>query len=273
MRTAYHQRETVLAAAMDDRRQWEQATTDRRRQAVAADAELRRRHPTQQYDPLRSAEPAPPSQAETEELNLSPDRPIPEPAQWIKDLTTARDTFTKLLEEKRREPVTEQSQQSIGLGHLFPAQAHHSAGAILQPPRPQIRPSARVLERMREREAGIEAGTDLLQQFIKIRRPLPRENLRTSVTAPIRPVNLGPASLTHACHVTPELIGQRLDDHHPPPVLVIRPCMLGGLPLSWPGIRDLHSRPAPASPHPDDELAAIPSRRMPNAVRDQLARD
>jgi hypothetical protein len=158
MHTAYHQRETVLAAAMDDRHQWEQATVNQRRLAVAADAELRRRHPTQQYDPLRSAEPAPPSQAETDQLNLTPDRPIPEPGQWIKDLTAARDTFTKLLEEKRRQPVTEQSHQPIGLGHLFPAQAHHSAGAILQPPRPQIRPSARVLERMQEREAGIEAG-------------------------------------------------------------------------------------------------------------------
>jgi conjugative relaxase-like TrwC/TraI family protein len=158
MQTAYNQRETVLAATMDDRHQWEQATANQRRLAVAADAELRRRHPAQKHDPLRSAEPAPLNQAETEELNLSPDRPIPEPGQWIKDLAAARDTFTKILEEKRRQPVTEQSHQPIGLGHLFPGQPHHAADAILQPPKPQIQPSARVLERMQEREPGLEAG-------------------------------------------------------------------------------------------------------------------
>jgi AAA domain len=158
METAYRQRVTVLAAVMDDRRQWEQATTDRRRLAIAADAELRRRHPGEKIEPLRSAEPAPPGHTETEELNLSPGHAIPEPGQWINDLTAGREAFTRILAEKRRQAVAQENGQPIGLGQMFGAQPEFSAGAILRPPRPQIRPSAQVLERMREREAGIEAG-------------------------------------------------------------------------------------------------------------------
>ena len=55
---AYRQRETVFAAVMADRADWEAATRAQRHLAVAADAELRRRHPGQQFTPLRSAEPA-----------------------------------------------------------------------------------------------------------------------------------------------------------------------------------------------------------------------
>jgi hypothetical protein len=42
---AYRQRETVFAQTMADRADWEQATRAQRQLAVAADAELRRRHP------------------------------------------------------------------------------------------------------------------------------------------------------------------------------------------------------------------------------------
>ena len=46
---AYRQRETVFAAAMADRADWEAATRVQRHLAVAADAELRRRHPEQRF--------------------------------------------------------------------------------------------------------------------------------------------------------------------------------------------------------------------------------
>jgi hypothetical protein len=42
---AYRQREIVFAATMADRDDWEKATVQQRHLAVAADAELRRRHP------------------------------------------------------------------------------------------------------------------------------------------------------------------------------------------------------------------------------------
>jgi hypothetical protein len=55
MHDAYRQRETVFAAAMADRSAWEEATRRQRQLAIAADAELRRRHPEQEHPPLRSA--------------------------------------------------------------------------------------------------------------------------------------------------------------------------------------------------------------------------
>jgi hypothetical protein len=46
----------VLAAAQETRRQWEALTESTRRAAIAADLELRRRHPGVRLEPLRSAE-------------------------------------------------------------------------------------------------------------------------------------------------------------------------------------------------------------------------
>jgi len=66
---AYRQREEVFATVMADRADWEQATRQQRHQAVAADAELRRRHPGQPFPPLRCAEPEPATQAQRDELN------------------------------------------------------------------------------------------------------------------------------------------------------------------------------------------------------------
>ena len=72
---AYRQRETVFAQSMADRADWEHATRAQRQLAVAADAELRRRHPGQYFSPLRSAEPAPATGAQRDELTLTPDQP------------------------------------------------------------------------------------------------------------------------------------------------------------------------------------------------------
>jgi hypothetical protein len=45
MRDHYRQQAQALALTMADRQEWEQATAGSRRLAIAADAELRRRHP------------------------------------------------------------------------------------------------------------------------------------------------------------------------------------------------------------------------------------
>ena len=55
---AYRQRETVFAAVMTDRAEWEAATRQQRQLAVAADAELRRRHPGQYWAPVVGRAPA-----------------------------------------------------------------------------------------------------------------------------------------------------------------------------------------------------------------------
>ena len=74
---AYRQRETVFAAAMADRADWEAATRVQRHLAVAADAELRRRHPEQRFTPLRSAEP--PSATPGPARRAHPDRRAADP--------------------------------------------------------------------------------------------------------------------------------------------------------------------------------------------------
>src|SRR6202035_3410561 len=72
---AYQQRETVFAATMADRADWDAATRAQRHLAVAADAELRRRHPGQHYPPLRSAEPQPATGTQRAELTLTASEP------------------------------------------------------------------------------------------------------------------------------------------------------------------------------------------------------
>ncbi len=68
---AYRQREIVFAMVMADRADWDAATRAQRHLAVAADAELRRRHPDQHYPPLRSAEPEPATDTQRAELTLT----------------------------------------------------------------------------------------------------------------------------------------------------------------------------------------------------------
>ena len=68
---AYRQRETVFASTMADRQDWEKATVQQRHLAVAADAELRRRHPGEHHPPLRSAEPEPATSDQREELTVT----------------------------------------------------------------------------------------------------------------------------------------------------------------------------------------------------------
>src|SRR6185312_6299880 len=79
----YLQRETVFAAVMADRADWDAATRAQRHLAVAADAELRRRHPGQYFSPLRSAEPEPATGTQSAELTLTPEKPPGDIDQWI----------------------------------------------------------------------------------------------------------------------------------------------------------------------------------------------
>jgi hypothetical protein len=71
MHDAYREREGVFAAVMADRADWDQATRQQRQLAVAADAELRRRHPGQPHPPLRSAELEPATEAQRDQLSLT----------------------------------------------------------------------------------------------------------------------------------------------------------------------------------------------------------
>jgi conjugative relaxase-like TrwC/TraI family protein len=155
---AYRQRETVFAATMADRADWDAATRAQRHLAVAADAELRRRHPDQHYPPLRSAEPPPATQAQRDELTLTVGQQIPEMGQWVKDLAANHHTFAETLADRQSLTVAPEDPDSGPLGQAFPPWPGPARDAILQPPKPEIRPSPKVLQRAADRDADPEAA-------------------------------------------------------------------------------------------------------------------
>jgi hypothetical protein len=155
---AYRQRETVLAATMADRADWDAATRAQRHLAVAANAELRRRHPGQHYPPLRSAEPGPATRSQRAELTLTAREPPGEMSQWIKDLAAAHRTFIERLANLQSLTIPSPNPEYGDLGQAFLPWPQAERDAILQPPKPEIPPSAEVLERAAGRDADREAA-------------------------------------------------------------------------------------------------------------------
>ena len=155
---AYRQRETVFATTMADRDDWEKATVQQRHLAVAADAELHRRHPGQRYPPLRSAEPEPATGTQRDDLTLTPDQPPGEMPQWIKDLAAAHRTFAAVLADRQSLRMPSPDPDYGDLGPAFPPWPGPAKGAILQPPKPEIAPSPQVLQRAAGRDADWEAA-------------------------------------------------------------------------------------------------------------------
>ena len=155
---AYQHRETVFAAIMADRADWDTATRAQRHLAVAADAELRRRHPGQHYPPLRLAEPPPASAAQRAELTLTTDHPPGEIGEWIKDLAAAHRTFAGTLADRQSLALPSEDPDYGNLGQAFPPWPGPAKDAILQPPKPEITPSPQVLQRAADRDADPEAA-------------------------------------------------------------------------------------------------------------------
>jgi len=155
---AYRQRETVFATVMADRADWEGATRVQRHLAIAADAELRRRHPGQYFSPLRSAEPEPATQSQPDELTLTPDQPPGEIHQWITNPAAGHRTFADQLADRRSQTVPSEDPDYGDHGPAFPAWTSPGQEPILQPPKPEIPPSPRILERAMDRDADWEAA-------------------------------------------------------------------------------------------------------------------
>ena len=156
LREHYQQQEQTLAQAMADRQEWELATAGSRQLAIAADAELRRRHPGQQIEPLRSAEPAPVSDAERLHPDLIPHQRSSHTAQ-IRDLEGQRQAFRAGMNERRRLAPSEDAAWG-GSGEASPVLRPPWRDAILQPPKPQITPSAEILQLAAEHDIEPEAG-------------------------------------------------------------------------------------------------------------------
>ena len=135
-----------------------QATRAQRQLAVAADAELRRRHPGQYFSPLRSAEPEPATGAQRDDLALTPDQSPGEIDQWISDLAAGHRTFAGKLADRQSQTVPSEDPDYGDLGPAFPAWTSPRREPILQPPKPEIPPSPRILERAIDRDADWEAA-------------------------------------------------------------------------------------------------------------------
>jgi hypothetical protein len=155
---AYRQRETVFATVMADRADWDAATRAQRHLAVAADAELRRRHPGQHHPPLRSAEPEPTTETQRADLTPAADQPPGEVPSWIKDLAAAHRTFAATLADQQSLRVPSQDPDYGDLGMAFPPWPGPGKDAILRPPKPEITPSSQVLQRTADRDADWEAA-------------------------------------------------------------------------------------------------------------------
>ncbi len=146
MHDRYQQQEALFGQTMEDRLEWEHATAHSRHLAIAADAELRRRHPDTRFEPLHSAEPAPISDTEREQLHLAPDDRITEMATWIRDLAVQRQAFRERMDERQGLKVPNDDPDWGDLGEAFPAWHPPGRDVILQPPKPQITPSAKILQ-------------------------------------------------------------------------------------------------------------------------------
>ena len=147
---AYREREAAFAAAMEDRTNWERATRQQRQLAVAAAAELRRRHPGQPWPPLRSAEP---------ELDRdSPEEDTEATSRLIEALAVQHREFAAKLADRQSIMIPAADPDFGDLGPAFPAWTATRRDAILQPPKPEIVPSARILERLADRDRDMEPG-------------------------------------------------------------------------------------------------------------------
>lgn len=179
---AMHTRATsvagTLATAQQTRRQWAALTDSTRRMALAADLELRRRHPDAKLPPL-----VPPAGAASPEFTTSPvgeERIAPRDPGTPKliDLTTAeispqtQQRLTAITEAARRAqqqidylasmPRYAADDHSIYLGTAWETLARRQRDAIIQPPKPEITPAAAVVQRshqqMAQAEPEMEAG-------------------------------------------------------------------------------------------------------------------
>jgi hypothetical protein len=158
LRDFYQQREQTFAQVMADRQEWEQAIARSRHLAIAADAELRRRHPDRKIEPLRSAEPAPVSDVKRQHPDLIPHQQSGE-TTWNRDLELQQQAFQTGTNERSGLVPDEHAARGAPGGASPPALQPPWRDAILQPPRPLITPSAEILQIAAEHDIEPEAGS------------------------------------------------------------------------------------------------------------------
>jgi hypothetical protein len=152
MAAFYRAQEAELEQTMEARRDWERATEETRRLAVAADSELRRRHPGQRLEPLRSAEPVG-AEEERGQLVVAVGAESYETPEWITRLAAERQVVREQLDERKAVLVPSEDPDHGYEGEAWPTWRQPDRDAILQPPRPEMRPAPEIAERFVEYEA------------------------------------------------------------------------------------------------------------------------
>ncbi len=84
--------------------------------------------------------------------------PAPKTSQWIKDLAAQHHAFADKLAARQSLLIPAKDPDYGYLGQASPPWPAPSTGAILQPPKPEIPPSERILERATDRDLDFEAG-------------------------------------------------------------------------------------------------------------------
>jgi TrwC relaxase/AAA domain len=136
----YAQREELDARLMEDRSEALRLTEGPRHLAVMAYSEVRRRHPDMKLEPLRSAEPEP---APDELPAVTDERTAAEHAAAV----AARREAVRAAIEGRKGVMVPAEDPDYGYeGEAWPAYRRPDRNAVLQPPKPELRPSPRVLE-------------------------------------------------------------------------------------------------------------------------------
>lgn len=147
----YAQRAEVDEGVMADRQEWAQRTAGSRHLAVLADAELRRRHPGIDLAPLVSLEPE--AAPAVLPAITSPDSA----AEHAAAVAARRNAFKAALEQRLGVMVPAEDPDYVSEGEAWPAWQKADKAAVLQPPRPALRPSdsiARAAGVSMEAEAG-----------------------------------------------------------------------------------------------------------------------
>jgi hypothetical protein len=156
LRDLYQLREHAFTQAMADRQEWEHATKQPRHVAIVADAELRRRHPDQKIEPLRSADLA--AGDERERLFSALKGEHTETVTWIRDLAAQHHAFRARMDERQRQVASSENLAWASLGETLLSPWAPRRDAILQPPKPQIAPSATIHQPVPEHDAEREAA-------------------------------------------------------------------------------------------------------------------
>jgi hypothetical protein len=148
----YSQRAALDEGLMADRAEWSQRTAGSRHLAILADSELRRRHPDLKLEPLVSHEPEPAPAALP--AITGPDAV----AEHAAAMAQRRNAFRAALEERLGLMVPAEDPDHEDEGEAWPAWQRPDRDAVLQPPKPELRPSQRVIKAAAPEHAGFEAG-------------------------------------------------------------------------------------------------------------------